>query len=218
MNQILLARISMDLSNPMHSVVPSAHGAVLSALARTDIPLSGRRIAELTKPRFSQRRVNDILRQLADAGIVVRESQPPSNLYRLNRDHVAADGIAALASMWATLVARIRAELEMWSVPPEAAWMFGSAARGEATEHSDIDILLVLPANGLASAISEAWEHQTQTLTGKIKAWSGNRCELTEMEAAEFSAAVERDDLLIRNLREQAVALAGPDPRGLLRK
>ena len=40
----------MDLTDPMQSVIPSAHGAVLSVLARTDEPLSGRRVAELTRP------------------------------------------------------------------------------------------------------------------------------------------------------------------------
>jgi hypothetical protein len=102
----------MDLANPMQSVIPSAHGAVLAALARTDLPLSGHRIAELTKPKFSQTRVNDVLRHLTQSGVVLREKRPPSNLYRLNHDHVAADGILQLARMSATLVARIRAELE----------------------------------------------------------------------------------------------------------
>jgi predicted nucleotidyltransferase len=208
----------MDLANPMQSVIPSAHGAVLSALTRTGLPLSGRRIAELTRPRFSQRRVNDVLRQLADAGIVLRESRPPSNLYRLNHDHVAAEGISALTRMWASLVARIRDELEAWSVPPEAAWLFGSAARGDGTEHSDVDVFLVLPAGLESEAVATLWERQTEGLAEKIKAWSGNRCELIEMGAAELSAAVERDDLLIRDLREQAVLLAGRHPRALLRK
>jgi hypothetical protein len=38
------------------------------------------------------------------------------------------------------------------------------------------------------------------------------------MEAAELSAAVDRDDRLIRDLREYAVVLVGTDPGGLLRK
>src|SRR5215218_917575 len=108
----------MDLANPMQSVIPSVHGAVLAALACTDVPLSSRRLAELTKPGFSQRRINDVLRHLIEAGIVLRESRLPSDLYQLNHDHVAAEGIAALARMWVALVGRIRAELEMWSVPP----------------------------------------------------------------------------------------------------
>lgn len=208
----------MDLANPMQSVIPSAHGAVLNALARTDLPLSARRIAELTRPRFSQRRVNDVLRHLAETGIAVRESRPPSNIYRLNHEHVAAEGILALAQMWSALVMRIRADLGTWPVPPEGAWLFGSAARGKGTERSDIDVFLVRPASGLASEISEAWEHQTEALIGKIKAWSGNQCEVIEMEAAELSAAVDRDDQLIRDLREHAVVVAGSDPGGLLRR
>jgi predicted nucleotidyltransferase len=208
----------MDLANPMQSVIPSAHGAVLAVLARTDLPLSGRRIAELTQPRFSQRRVNDVLRHLADSGIALCEKRPPSNFYRLNHDHVAAEGILLLARMSATLAARIRAELENWSIRPQAAWLFCSAARGEGTEQSDIDIFLVLPASDLDTAAVDIWERQTEVLADKIMAWSGNRCEVVEMEAAELSAAVERDDLLVRDLRDQAVILAGRDPRDLLRK
>lgn len=209
----------MDLANPIQSVIPSAHGAVLGVLARTDEPLSGHRVAQLTRPTFAQTQVNRVLQKLAASGVVLRESRPPSNLYRLNHDHVAAEGILALAHMSATLVTRIRAELDNWYVPPEAAWLFGSVARGEATADSDIDILLVLPTSGLdGEAIAAAWEHQTEALTEKIRAWSGNRCELIEMNASELRAAVERDDRLVRDLREQAVLLAGRDSRALLRR
>jgi predicted nucleotidyltransferase len=209
----------MDLTNPIQSVIPSAHGAVLNVLARTDEPLSGRRIAELTKPRFAQTQVNRVLRKLAESGVVLKERRPPSNLYRLNRNHVATEGIEALGRMWPTLLTRIRAELETWSVPPRAAWLFGSAVRGEATEQSDIDIFLVLPYDGSASeAIASVWDRQTEVLAEKIQSWSGNPCEVTEMDPAELSAAVERDDRLVRDLREHAVALAGQNPRALLRR
>ena len=89
--------------------------------------------------------------------------------------------------------------------------------RGEKAQ-SDIDIFLVLPASGLDTAAVDIWERQTEVLADKITGWSGNRCEVVEMEAAELTAAVERDDLLVRDLRDQAVILAGRDPRDLLRK
>jgi predicted nucleotidyltransferase len=143
----------------------------------------------------------------------LKERRPPSNLYRLNRDHVAAEGIEAFGRMWATLPTRIRAELDTWSVPPLAAWLSGSAVRGEATEQSDIDILLVLPSDGSASeAIASVWDRQTEVLAKKVRSWSGNPCEVTEMDPTELSAAVERDDRLVRDLRERAVALAGQNP------
>ena len=209
----------MDLTNPIQSVIPSVHGAVLGVLARTDEPLSGRRVAELTAPRFGQTQVNQVLRKLAASGVVLLDSRPPSNLYRLNRDHVAAEGILALARMWTTLVARIRAELDGWSIPPQAAWLFGSTARGEATAHSDIDILLVVADDGLESeAIAEAWERQTEALAEHIKVWSGNACEVLEVTRAELADAVERDDRLVHDLRGQAVLLAGKNPRALLRR
>ena len=209
----------MDLRNPIQSVIPSVHGAVLAVLARTNEPLSGRRVAELTAPRFGQTQVNQVLRKLAASGIVLLESRPPSNLYRLNHDHVAAEGIEALARMWTTLVTRIRAELDGWSIPPEAAWLFGSAARGEATAHSDIDILLVVADGELETeGIAEVWERQTEALAEHIKVWSGNVCEMFEMTRSELADAVERDDRLIHDLRGQAISLAGHDPRALLRR
>jgi predicted nucleotidyltransferase len=208
----------VDLTNPIQSVIPGAHGAVLGVLARTEEPLSGRRVAELTQPRFAQTQVNRVLRKLAASGVVLLESRPPSNLYRLNHDHVAAEGIQALARMWVNLVARIRGELDTWSSPPQAAWLFGSSVRGEGTERSDIDIFLVLPAGGFDDQAASDWDRQTEVLMEKIKAWSGNPCEVTEMDAAELGAAVERDDRLVRDLREHGVVLAGRDPRTLLRR
>jgi predicted nucleotidyltransferase len=209
----------MDLTNPMQSVIPSAQGAVLNVLARTDEPLSGHRVAELTRPRFSQTRVNAILQKLADSGIVLRESRPPSNLYRLNKNHVAAEGILALASMWITLLSRIRAELANWSVPPESAWLFGSAARRDAKADSDIDILVIAPAGALREEeTSTLWQRQIDTLVENVSAWTGNACEVLEMDATELEAAVERDDRLVSDIRDQAIVLAGDDARILLRR
>ena len=209
----------MDLANPVQSVIPSVQGAVLSVLARTDEPLSGRRVAELTRPRFAQTRVNAVLQKLADSGIVLRESRPPANLYRLNKKHVATDGILMLTDMWATVLSRIRAELANWSVPPETAWLFGSAARREARVESDIDIFVVVPAGAMqGEETSAVWQLQTDALAENIKAWTGNSCEVLEMDAAELEAAVERDDRLIRDLRDQAIVLAGDDARIVLRR
>jgi predicted nucleotidyltransferase len=148
----------------------------------------------------------------------MKETRPPSNLYRLNQDHVAAEAIVALTRLWATLMARIRTELDTWSVPPQAAWLFGSAARGEGTEDSDIDILFVLPAGLDDPATAVVWERQIETLREKIIAWSGNACETIEVDNSELAAAVERDDRLVRDLREHAVVLAGRHPRAFLRR
>lgn len=165
----------MDLSNPISSVVPSAHGAVLVVLARTTEPLSGLKVAELTDGKVGQWRTNEILGQLADAGIVIREHRPPTKLYRLNLDHVAAAGVLALADMWSRLLQRVRAEVLSWELQPVTACLFGSAARGEATADSDIDILLLRDDawEGSSEEAEERWDARLARLTERVHAWSG---------------------------------------------
>lgn len=206
----------MDLSNPIASVIPSAHGGVLAVLARTDEPLSGRQVAALTNGRFGQWRVNEVLGQLAEAGVVVREERPPAKLYRLNRGHVAATGIVALVGQWDELVSRTRSEIQSWPIDVEAAWLFGSAARGDAGPGSDIDVLLVRRA-GPPDEADDDWQAQVERLTERVRCWSGNPCEILELTVDELQDAVDEDDRLVRDLRDHGIALAGNNVRARLR-
>ena len=209
----------MDLSSPISSVIPSAHGAVLVVLARTTEPLSGRKVAELTNGKVSQKQANNVLGELSEAGVVLRESRPPANLYRLNRDHVAAEGIRALSDMWGRLVQRIRDDISLWEAPVLSACLFASAARGEASTGSDIDVLLVRDEDGGSTEEAEQqWLDQVERLSERITAWSGNPCELLELTPVELQAAALREDRLVRDLRRDAILLVGVDVRDLLRK
>ncbi|WP_295696472.1 nucleotidyltransferase domain-containing protein [Lapillicoccus sp.] len=210
----------MDLRHPLQSVIPSAHGAVLSVLAQTAVPLSGRGLAELTRPAYGYRRVGQVLGDLTTAGIVLRESRPPSFFYRLNRDHVAAEGIVALSNMWSVLLDRIRTDVDGWAPQPRAVWIFGSAARGEAGPDSDIDILLVRPSSASdteTAAGGNDWQARVDDLSDKVTRWSGNPCEILDLDESELEAALARGDRLVRDLRDQAVRVFGREPRALLR-
>lgn len=207
----------MDLSDPLSAVIPSAHGAVLAVLARTSEPLSGRKVAELTDGRVSQARVNAVLGDLAASGVAHCESRPPAKLYRLNRDHVAAPGVLALVDMWGLLLRRIREELSGWARPPLAACMFGSAARGEGGRESDVDLLLVRDANNDEDA-DDAWHLQVDMLTEHVTAWTGNACEVLELNRDELVAAAKRKDRLMADLDADAITLFGPDVRILSRE
>ena len=209
----------MDLSSPISSVIPSAHGAVLAVLARVGEPLSGRKVAELTNGKVGQWRTNEVLGALTDAGIVFREERPPAKLYRLNRDHVAAAGIVVLADQWALLLQRIQDDLATWETSPVSACVFGSSARGDAGPDSDIDLLLVSPAEVRDVEIAErTWHAQVDELSERVRAWSGNTCEVLELTEAELGDAVTREDRLVRDLRQDAIALHGQDIRTLLHR
>lgn len=206
----------MDLSSPINSVIPSAHGAVLSVLARTHEPLSGRQVSVLTDGRVGQVRTNEVLGQLSDAGVVLREHRPPAKLYRLNRDHVAASGVIALVGQWEELLQRIRDELASWAQPPMAAALFGSASRGAAGPGSDVDILLVPSPD--APVDEGVWPVQVDLLVERVHTWSGNACEVLVLTADDVQEAVERRDRLVQELRASSIPLACQDVRTLLRE
>lgn len=208
----------MNISDPLGSIFPGAHGAVLTVLARTFEPLSGRRVAALTDGQVSVSRVAQVLNDLSTAGIVLREDRPPAKLYQLNRGHVAAVAIAQLAALWPTVLDNIRGEMANWSAQPMTACLFGSAARGEAGPSSDIDILIVVDDTASAPAYrgGPVWEAQLATLSEHVLAWSGNACEVLELTSTELRDAVARDDRLVRNLRSDAIALSGRPVRDLL--
>ena len=206
----------MDLSSPVSSVVPSVHGPVLAVLARTDQALSGRQVAALTGGRAGQWRVNEVLGQLAQAGIVLREDRPPAKLYRLNRDHVAAGAVVALAQLREELLRRIRDHIAGWVLPARAVWLFGSAARGDGGPDSDIDLLVV--GDDGVDVDDPSWTAQVADLSERVWLWSGNGCEVLELSSAEVAAMVARDERLVGELRADAVCLAGLSPRIVLRQ
>jgi predicted nucleotidyltransferase len=206
----------MDLASPISSVIPSAYGPVLAVLVRAGIPLSGRQLASLVEGQVGHSRVNSVLGELAASGLVLREPHPPTVLYRLNREHVAAPFVEGLANLRQVLLDRIRAELEAWRRPAAAVWLFGSAARGEGSADSDIDILVVR-ADDLHED-DPAWRAQVSELEDHVRHWSGNPCAVLELSSEELAASVRAGHKLVSELRRDAVLLAGAHPSSVLRQ
>jgi len=204
----------VDLSNPIRSVIPASQGEVLAVLARTDRPLTGRRVAELTDGRLSQKGANLALRALVRAGLVLVEPQPPSNLYRLNRQHLAAPSIEALVSLRDRLIAAMAEHIAGWKIATDGAWLFGSAARGDGDESSDIDVIVLRP-----DEVDDAWDDQVEQFASAITAWTGNRCAVIEYTTGEFAELMNRaEDRLAVGLRSDAVALTSAEmPRSTAR-
>lgn len=193
----------MNLSSPIRSVIPVAQGEVLAVLTRTDQPLTGRGVAELTDGRLSQKGTNLALRTLVRAGLVLVEAHPPANLYRLNRQHLAARSIEELATLRARLLEAMTEHIRNWAIPTEGAWMFGSAARGDGDEASDIDVLVLRPD----PVDQDAWDDQVERFGAAVSAWTGNRCQIVEYTGSEFVDLTGRDDRLTVDLRADAVDL-----------
>lgn len=146
-------------------------------LAGTTGQMTGRQVARLVR-RGSQPAVNAALDRLVSQGLVTRAPAPPAYLYAVNREHLAYPAVEALASMRTELISRLRAALSAWETSPVHASLFGSAARGDGDERSDIDIFLVRPRS--VAEDDEGWQRQTDELSAAVEAWTGNPVSLIE--------------------------------------
>jgi hypothetical protein len=131
----------VDLSAPITDVIPGHRGVVLAALLRLREPVTGRELAaQAGVPAATARRIID---DLAAAGLVDLRPAGRALGVTLNRQHLAVPALEQLAGMRALLIERLRASIAEWALPAAAAWMFGSAARGDGDRHSDIDLVVV---------------------------------------------------------------------------
>lgn len=156
----------MDVSLPIRSVIPSLDGPVLAALVGTVRPVGLSEVQRLTGGRGSVAGVRKVLLRLVASGLV--HSVPGG--YVLNRDHIAAPAISELAQLHGELIARIRDLLEHWDGHVHVAGLFGSAARRDGDERSDIDVLVVAESADLDGLV--------ETLAERIFAWTGNRAQV----------------------------------------
>lgn len=205
---------AMNLSSPISSVVPGVPGVILQVLARTAQPLTGSKIADLVAPRWSRAGVTKALHGLVESGLVICMPAGRANLYTLNRKHVAASAVLDLSQLRATLIDRIAAAVRAWPTAATSVYVYGSLARGSGSNASDIDLLIVRPAQVRES--DEKWSSQTIRLAERVHEWSGNHCEILEYTAAELQRLAKRRDALISSLRKDAQLIAGQHVRGLL--
>jgi predicted nucleotidyltransferase len=206
----------MRLSRPFASVCPGPRGAVLTVLARTESPLTGRTVASLVSPHASLRTVQLALDDLVAHGLIRRELAGNAHLYTLNREHLAAPAVIALVGLREEFFDRVRSTVGAWPEPVEAVWLFGSVARGEEDPDSDIDLLVV--RSDRTDGDDPVWQRQLTDLAEQVHRWTGNSCEILELSHAELDAAVARGDRLSNDLRRDAVHIAGRSPREALQR
>ena len=188
----------INFSRPMQVVTPTLDADVLSVLARADVELTGRELQRLAG-HGSHQGVRNAADRLAREGVVERRSVGNANLYRLNRDHVAAQWIEKLATLPEQIVERLRTAIGEWAQPPVLAMLFGSVATGRATTASDLDMLIVRPAD--RDPDDPTWTLQLGDLQAMATASSGNDARILEYAQDELTSD-PAEPVLIDALRE----------------
>jgi predicted nucleotidyltransferase len=205
----------MNVAAPHRAVSSGLEGDVLVLLAGITRPASGREIAERLGLR-SHDGVRKALERLVRQGIVSREGSRSAYLHVLNREHLGAPAVAALASMRAELWRRLRDAVAEWELAPVHASAFGSAARADGNEESDIDVFVVRP-DGVSEA-DPRWIDQVDSLGARIQQWTGNRASIIEQSEESLKEMLVEPDPppVLTSIARDAIDLAGVPSRRLL--
>jgi predicted nucleotidyltransferase len=201
----------LNVAKPYESLFPTVDSAVLDVLAGSEVPRSAREIARLA--HRSHPAVGKVLERLALSGLVDVRRTPASYQYSLNPNHVAASAVIQLANLRNELFDRLREEISDWRPKPAHASIFGSMARADGDESSDIDILLVRP--GSVEVDDARWRGQVDRLAEHVLSWSGNHAGIVELSIAELLATRGRSAAVLKEAQRDGVLLVGVPVRRL---
>jgi len=121
--------------------------------------------------------------------------------YRLNREHLAAGPIEALASLYGELTRRIRAEVDSWQPKPLLVGLYGSAARRDGDEASDIDLLIVGDVENLGDSAMH--------LAHLIGRWTGNPAQVVLKSPAEIGRLRRAEEPIVRSWEQDLMEISG---------
>ena len=196
----------------MTVITPTLDGDVLAALAGGEVEVSGRELHRLVG-HSSEEGVRRAAERLVRQGVVSRQDVGRARLYKLNPEHLAAAAIQSLVSLRGELIQRLRDHVAAWEPPAAAVVLFGSVAMREATESSDLDLLVVRGA--LVSPEDHIWRDQLERLTRNATVWTGNDARILELgevqvfrqrppvvlEALSHGIDIQRGRQLLRRLK-----------------
>jgi predicted nucleotidyltransferase len=195
----------MNFRRPVQAVVPGAQGRILAVLAETTGELSLRTIARLAD--VSPAQASRILPQLSQLGIVQRRDAPPSALFRFVEDNVASQFVKALSRSRDYVLGELGRRAGVLPVRPLSVVVFGSLARGEADERSDVDVLLVRPQG----ADDESWSASVEEWRQSARRLTGNRVEVLDADVSDVARRLRSHNPLWKDIVRDGVVVFGED-------
>lgn len=195
----------MDLSHPERTLIGRLDLPILITLGQSDREWTSPQIARAVGATPSGTR--QALYRLADSGLVRITLVGQVQGFRLNTEHVMAEGILALGQASQKLRRRIIDQVEQWTERPLSLTLFGSWGRGEAGPASDIDLLFIHDDFDGDRRRQEVWDDQLDTLGQAIGRWSGNDSDRLSFSLSEWVDIVDSGDPLADSIRHSRPAL-----------
>ncbi|MGH3501401.1 MAG: nucleotidyltransferase domain-containing protein [Nocardioidaceae bacterium] len=194
----------MDLTEPFHALMPTLDGPVLRVLAGSTEPMSRQQITNLVGDA-SEAGVRKVLRRLSQQGIVLEQRIGSQYTYAANRDHIVWPAVEVVMSATRRLDEKIRALVDEWEIDPLSVELFGSAATGVATVESDVDLMLYRPH--LSASEQSVWDDQVPRLRAAVERWTGNPCEILEIDPPTLINMAAQNEAVLRSPRQSIAGL-----------
>ena len=184
----------MRLQNPFAALAPvGLDSQVLTVLSRSRDHLTADQIHRVLPEHGSLSGVRKSLDRLLRQGIVSERAAGHTSGYALNQDHLLINAVLMVADAKSALTTRIRETVQQqFSFEPTLVVMFGSAARGDMSDDSDIDVLFVIP-DGVPE---EQAEDQLSDLAHSVLTWTGNTVDLLSYREEEVIFAPIFDSVM----------------------
>jgi len=195
----------MDFMHPVQAVIPGTQGRVLAVLAETTAELNLRTVARLSN--VSPAQASRVLPGLVELGLVDRREVPPSSLFQLNRENVAAQVVIELARSHDIALERMGAAALELPLPPTSVIVFGSFARREADRESDIDAVIIRPDD--VDDDNDTWTAGVEQWRERVRAITGNPAEVIETSRSEASEKLSSKRPLWRDITRDGVVVHG---------
>ena len=186
----------MDYSQPFGGLVPGPTGAVLSVLLRTSAPLTGRQVHRLAVGDFALSSIQHALNTLIRLGLVKVTAAGRANLHTINPDHQGVEPLRALLDPLSALETVIE---EAVDCDVHSVILFGSIARGEATQDSDVDLAVIAAPD---------WKGRVD-LQEAVKRRLGNDCDVLVFTETDYANSSEP---VVSEIARDGVALFGMKP------
>lgn len=193
----------MLLNNPTNGILNQSIVVVLQTMVMVPTGRSGRAIAQSCQ-RVSVSQVNIVLRQLESIGVVRSTHVPPAKLYSINHDHILTKPLLDLVSASSDWRIWLKQELSQLS-GLSSAIQFGSVVRGEDTEGSDLDLLLLYQEDASGSNRSE----QEFALADAFFLKTGNSLGIISKSVSELSTKVLQESALVQNILREGQVVWG---------
>lgn len=180
-------------------------GRILAVLAQTTAELNLRTVARLAG--VSPAQASRVLPDLVRLGLVDRREAPPSALFSLVEGNIASRAVRALSRSRDAVLEEMGAVAGTLDPVPVSVIVFGSFARGEADESSDLDVVFVRPPD--VGEEDDRWAGAVEGWGTAIRRLTGNPVRVLEVDHSDISRRLRSTKPLWVDVVRDGIAVYG---------